>query len=93
MVTVPIDLFSILPNMNVLGEGVVLEIEVFAKDVFEAKCFGVNFAIRAVDDFQTQGIVMAVNSGGDKLQFYPQFVMRRRRRVPLASVPPADPKS
>ena len=54
---------------------VVLIRRIATENIAEFEGFGVNFAIRAVDDLQPQCIVVISRPGVDELQFYPQFVV------------------
>ena len=69
MVAVPIGISSILPNVDFLCERVVPIRRIATKNIAEFEGFGVNFAIRAVDDLQPQRIVVISRSGVDELRF------------------------
>ncbi len=61
--------------MDFLCERVVLIRRIATENIAEFEGFGVNFTIRAVNDFQPQCIVVISRPGVDELQFYPQFVI------------------
>ena len=75
MVAVPIGFPVVLPNVDFPRKRVILIRRIATENIAEFEGFGVNFTIRAVNDFQPQCIVVISRPGIDELQFYPQFII------------------